>query len=216
MINNFDLLINECDLIIKEQTPTLKLYNENVKMAKILEQRFDKLKVLNLRDYFNFSKHINYLSSSTTICSLDLAVNLKNLVKSESDWEKIFFIKNSFLLIFEVVNRLDVKKHSHVYNKIKTYFPEMIPLCEDFNEQLLDFRTSEDFKIIKKVRNNIAAHIEKKFENYFEIIYSLDSNECAQIIGKFNPILFILIDILNKIQLLINVKNDVIINKLTE
>ena len=50
----------------------------------------------NIHKESNLKRTINY-SSYIAISFLELSVTLKNLVLAKTDWEKIFFIKNSYL-----------------------------------------------------------------------------------------------------------------------
>ena len=135
-MNNLEKLAKSCDLLIVESLEMLHVFEETIRVTKNLFERFESVKEEEVKNHFNFSKHLTYLNSYLTITIIDLAVNLKGLSNANSNWERIFFIKNAFLVIFESTNKLDVNKHAFIYQNIKKDYSEFIPKCESFNEKL--------------------------------------------------------------------------------
>lgn len=151
----------------------------------------------------------NNYNGYITIAILDLSVNLKNLIVAKTDWERIFFIKNSYLIIHETIIRLNPpdEKKSAIQMTIESGYPD---LQESYNELLSDldtFKTSPDYKKIELTRHYTAGHIEKSLKRYYDTVQKLDGEEAANFISLFlkilNKALFLTRDyavLANKIQ----------------
>ncbi|MDY3548960.1 hypothetical protein PG291_10130 [Riemerella anatipestifer] len=161
-----------------------KIYSE-------ISQEYSKDDEENIKDFFT----LNDISSLITICHLDLITNSKNLYLAESDWEKIFFIKNTFLVIYETINSFH--KHGKFLNSKSKQNKITEELHTKANEMLKAFK--KDFKYdshINKIRNKISGHINENFEEYYDEIIKFDAEKTAlmtlaffKIIGSFQELL---------------------------
>lgn len=187
-MNNFDKLRIECDKNIETYTKHLfyivKLLNLHRKGIDILEKDDNEL--------INIKKGLNY-TGSIIIATLDLSVIIKNLISASSDWEKVFFIKNLYLIIHETLKNIKPDKNgslSVIEENIKSYnLKDLKPRLEQCKENIEDFIKSKEYSHIKTVRNEIAAHMTKKINEYYDIILKLDGEQAGQIAVKFNSIL---------------------------
>ncbi|SIT04307.1 hypothetical protein SAMN05421789_1227 [Kaistella chaponensis] len=186
-MDNFERLIKSCDenLIFYSQKlsqvrTTLKLYDE---VINLLETESNEL--INLKRSIVFAGHL-------TIPFLELSVTLKNLIIAKTDWEKIFFIKNSYLIIFESLKIIRPEKNCSTIleesinsNNLKDLKTDL----EKCNGEITNFRNTDDFKLIENVRHYTAGHIDKNLKLYYDTIINLDGEKSAQIVGKFMQIL---------------------------
>jgi len=145
-----------------------KIYNEISPLYKSNEEH---------KNLVDFNK-LNDISSLITICHLDLVTNSKNLYVTKSNWEKIFFIKNIFLVIYETIN--SYHKNSK-FLKDKSENSELVlSLFLNSNILLRDFKTNYKYDThINKIRNKISGHINDNFEEYYDEIINFDAEKTA-------------------------------------
>lgn len=105
-------------------------------------------------------------------------MNKKNLYLAKSDWEKIFFIKNTFLVIYENINsyhrngKFLIEKSNEIENAIL--------LLANANKLLKDFKNKYRYDThINKIRNSISGHINDNFEEYYDEILNFNGEETA-------------------------------------
>jgi hypothetical protein len=189
-MNGFDKLIDECNKNIVFYTNHLESLRKNVALQE------EAKKLLNAigpkQDYGDFAEmeQFNNYNGYITISTLDLSVNLLNLIKAQTDWEKIFFIKNSYLIIHETINNLKPSKEkSQIQTIIKSSYPELEKDLEDLFQDIDNFKSSADYKKIENTRHYTAGHIEKSLRRYFDTVQKLDGEEAAMFISEFLKIL---------------------------
>ena len=197
-MDNFEKLIESCDENLKfyskkltEVRTTLKLYDE---VIKLLETESNDL--INLKRSIVFAGHL-------LIPFLELSVTLKNLVNAKTDWEKIFFIKNSYLTIFESLKIIRPEKNCTTIldeNINSKNLKELKPELEKCNGKITNFRNSEDYELIESVRHYTAGHIDKNFKLYYDTIISLDGEKSGQIVSKFMEILSDVLTLSQKVE----------------
>jgi hypothetical protein len=189
-MNGFDKLIEECNKNIVFYTNHLESLRKNIALQE------EAKKLLNAigpkQDYGDFAEmeQFNNYNGYITISTLDLSVNLLNLIKAQTDWEKIFFIKNSYLIIHETIKKLKPSKEkSQIQEIIKSSYPELEKGLEDLFQDIDNFKSSVDYKKIENTRHNTAGHIEKSLKRYFDTVQKLDGEEAANFISEFLKIL---------------------------
>lgn len=186
----YDNLLEECNKSLVFYTNHIETLRENIDIqekAKSLLLEFNPDS--DLSDFEEIEKFNNY-NGYVTIATLDLAVNLKNLINAKLDWEKAFFIKNSYLIIHETSKKLKpFKGKSFVQNIIENKYPELTEDLKDLLTQIDSFRNSNNYLKILSTRHNIAGHIEDSLKLYFDIVKNLDGEEAAQLISIFLNIL---------------------------
>lgn len=102
---NFDLK-TEAEESIKFFTTHLEKLRKFKEITKIAETTFTKISTeIELSDLNSLGELID-LSSLITISHLDLIIANQAIYYSKSDWEKIYFIKNIYLTIFEIIQKL--------------------------------------------------------------------------------------------------------------
>lgn len=194
-MDNFEKLVKSCD-------ENFTFYTEKLKHSRITLAIYDEFIELlgeESNDLINLKRSINY-SGYITISFLELSVTLKNLILAKTDWEKIFFIKNSFLTIHETLKLLRPEKNCTTILEENINSNNLNDLKEDLskcNAKITNFRNSESYEILENVRHYAAGHINPSLKKYYDTVYKLDGEKAGLITQKF---LEILSDILNLSQ----------------
>lgn len=206
VINNTISKIKQKYMISDSYKDLIKACNENIiYFANYLKTI--RLQVANREKYIfdcNDLKQVEFNKLNDTkglivISLLDLCVSCKNLCLSETDWEKAYFIKNSFLTIYETQKKLQPKNgKTYFQQQIKSNRKELIPKFSKVEESLNLFIANSGYKKIEMVRNTIAAHMDKKFKKYFDTVCDLNGEEAALIIIDYLQILKSLLQITQK------------------
>ncbi|MCC9043300.1 hypothetical protein LNQ81_11520 [Myroides sp. M-43] len=189
-MTGYDRLFEECENSIDFYTNHLISLRKNIVLQ---EKAITMLLRLNpetdLSDFNELEKFNNY-NGYITIAMLDLAVNLKNLIKSKTEWEKAFFIKNSFLIIHETTKKLKpFKGKSFVQITVENKYKELNDVLKNLYNEIDDFRNAPTYNKISKTRHSIAGHIEESLKSYYDTVKELDGEEAGNLISKFMNIL---------------------------
>lgn len=136
---------------------------------------------MNLFTFYKFQTFI-------VITQLDLAINTKNLIQSQNRWEQLFFIRNSFLVIHEIFNKIKIRNKKSFYETIfDSKYPSLKP---DFNTLLTSIENfNHAYPHISKIRNRAASHYENSFEKFYNSIIDVEIEETVLIIIDFYKII---------------------------
>lgn len=189
-MNGSEKLLNECDKNIIFYTKHLENLRRNTALLEEARDFFNKL--IPKQDFSDFieMEQFNTYNGYVTIATLDLSVNLKNLIIAKTDWEQIFFIKNSYLIIHETINKLKpIKEKSVIQTIIESNYPGLKESLENLFNDIDTFKKATDYKKIENTRHYTAGHIEKSLKLYFDTIQKLDGAEAANFISEFLLIL---------------------------
>lgn len=186
----FEKLLEECDKNISFYTSYLEKLRKGIGLLDDAKAFLNKTPAkTDFKDFTEIEQFTNYVGYFT-IAILDLSVNLKNLIKAKTDWEKIFFIKNSYLIIHETINNLKPSKgKSFVELTIEKHYPDLKESLKGLLEDIEYFKKATDYKKIETARHNTAGHIQKSLKKYFDTIHSLDGKEAGSFINQFLKIL---------------------------
>lgn len=189
-MTGYDRLFEECEKSIDFYTKHLIRLRKNIELQ---EKAITMLLRLNpetdLSD-FNELEEFNNYNGYITIAMLDLAVNLKNLIKSKTEWEKAFFIKNSFLIIHESTKKLKpFKGKSFIQITVENKYKELNDVLKNLYNEIDDFRNASTYNKISKTRHSIAGHIEESLKSYYDTVIELDGEEAGNLISEFMIIL---------------------------
>lgn len=125
-----------------------------------------------------------YFNSLITIAKLDLAISSKNLKKSTKKWEIIYFIKNSYLTIYETLERL--KSHKKLLYNLTNSNNEFREFYKKLDIETKDFiKNYESETKINLIRNKTVGHIDKDFKLYYDELTKLKKTETIEIIDVF-------------------------------
>lgn len=208
-MDGFKKLLYQCDKNIDFYTKHLENLRQNITLQEEAKRLLNRMPFK--QDYTDFKEMalFNNYNGYITIATLDLSVNLKNLVVAKTDWEKIFFIKNSYLIIHETIIRLNPadEKKSAIQMIIESSYPDLKESFKELLNDLVTFKNALDYKKIENTRHYTAGHIEKSLKRYYDTVQKLDGEEAANFISQFlkilNKALFLTRDyavLANKIQ----------------
>lgn len=168
------------------------LFEQNVTMLTVSEKLLETYGNLNVFEQNNHFINYAYIFTNAT---LDLAITTKNLDLSNYKSEERFFIKSSFLIVYEMINTYN--KFQIEFRSLSKKYPKMKEPLNELNLELKKFkRTYKIDNEVSKIRNKTIAHIDKNAIEYHKIISSFDKNqtiymsmEFLKIMGNINPIL---------------------------
>lgn len=183
---SFDELI---DGNLAEYTSHLAFLRFMIETSQKADKEFDKLIPQNNDCAFEEIIHLHSFGSLLTISLLDLLVISKHLQHSRQDWEKIYFLKQAYLIIYETIDTY--KAHNKILNDyFKGRFSELKSDYLEIQEELKTFRKNFSYESkIKNIRNNIAGHIEKNFSKYYDTLLILKNMNGINAINSFINIL---------------------------
>jgi hypothetical protein len=151
-----------------------------------------------LKIYKEMFSYIN-LNGYLVISLLDLYTNLKHLILSENEWEKIFFIKNSYLVIHETTKNLVLSKSQKVIEKsIEENFPSLSRDFRNISTKIKEFKNTEEYKKIEITRHHIAGHIIENIKTYYDNGKELTIENALTNIDYFFDIISDYINFINK------------------
>jgi hypothetical protein len=137
-------------------------------------------------------KHIKYLCFFTS-CFLDIASSLRGLVDCETDWERKFYFKNGFVVIYESLKTFG-KHQNEIRNLISRDFNELEPRFLNITLKLKELKKEHKYDtLITKFRNKAGAHYDENFAEYFEHLRSIDKPISVKTVSDFSNFLMSLI-----------------------
>ncbi|WP_420571860.1 hypothetical protein [Kordia sp.] len=188
-MSNSNTIQDSLDKVIKLSEA---LFKQNVIMLtvseKLLEANGD-LTVFKQNNHF-----INYAYIFTN-ATLDLAIITKNLDAAKYPSEERFFIRSSYLIVYEMINTYN--KFQIEFRELAAKYPKMkIPL-DTLNLELKEYRRKHKIDSeASKIRNKTIAHLDKNAIEYHRLTESFDkkstiimSMEFLKIMRNITPIL---------------------------
>ncbi len=203
----FDKVIAQCEENILFYSKHLETLRGNI---GLLDEATSLIKEINqnasLKD-FEEMRHFSNYNGYVTIANLDISVNLKHLIEAKTDWERIFFIKNSFLIIHETINKLNPSNGKSIIElTIQKKYPTLSTTLKQLFDAIDHFKLTVDYSKIENNRHYTAGHIEKSFKKYYDTVSLLDGEEAAKFISIFIPIINMATDLTSKLVKLAYVK----------
>ena len=128
------------------------------------------------------------VNTGVVIALLDLAVIFKNLIKTESKWEEIYFVKQTYLSIYESLKTFSSfqKKLKDIFNSDTAKSPQFLKILK----QLRDFKKTYGYDThLALIRNKAAGHIDNDFVIYHTLVSDLEKERAIFIIRDLLPIL---------------------------
>ncbi|RNI25955.1 hypothetical protein [Rufibacter latericius] len=189
-MNGLEKLLDQCEKNIDFYTKHLDSLRRNIALQEEAKRLLNTINPE--QDYVDFKEmeQFNNYNGYITISTLDLSVNLMNLVKAKTDWEKIFFIKYSYLIIYETIDKLKpLKGKSGIQTIVESNYPDLEGSLKSLFQDIDAFKKATDYKKIENTRNYTAGHIEKSLKKYYDTAYKLDGEEAASFINQFLIIL---------------------------
>mgnify|MGYP001791290178 CR=1 FL=1 len=140
------------------------------------------------KEGFNFSleklNQLMYFNSLITIAKLDIAISSKFLKKSSEKWEIIHFIKNSYLTIYESLEKL--KTHKKLLHELTSVKDANKEFYKNLDIETKEFMKKYEFDTkINLIRNKTVGHIDKDFKLYYDELNKLKKSETIDMIDAF-------------------------------
>lgn len=135
-----------------------------------------------------FEIEIENLQYILVLAQLEISLTLKSIYYSKSEFEKIHIIKRGLHIIYETKISLD--KLNPTLKSIKNEFPgldiafrETIELIKQIKKQINSERR------IEEIRNNVSAHINANFLEYYNYLGRINLEEDLQLLIRFKLVL---------------------------
>lgn len=167
-------MIDESLLIFENQ------YDVSVKMMDVLEKSMvvfggisPGLGTEDLEELVS----INDLTAWISIVLSDISVISKSLLNAEGDWERLYFTRQSILLIFEGYK--SYKERNEVMNNLVTASESVIfqQRFSEINLQIKNHKRQLDYyNNLQDMRNGVAGHI-SDFKTYAVLISKMDTEK---------------------------------------
>ncbi|MCQ9634749.1 hypothetical protein MP477_07240 [Chryseobacterium sp. WG23] len=133
-------------------------------------------------EVFNQIQKINELSMLFIIANSDLSISLKNLHIVKNDSEKLFFLKNIFLTIHEVI--VVYSANGKLINSICKDDDQAMEACKTTAANLKKFKKDFNYdNYIIPLRNNISAHI--NIDSFYDETIQIDIEKTIEMILQF-------------------------------
>jgi len=143
-------------------------------------------------DYSDFDEVItmNSFNSLLTVSLLDLFVICKKLLTAENNWEKVFFLKQGYLTIYETIDTFNTH-NQHISKLINTTkYNSLKDLHLGISANLKQFKKDYSYQDnIKNIRHSVAGHIDKDFINYYDTLLKIEGDDKSEAILSFISIL---------------------------
>ncbi|WP_104736221.1 hypothetical protein [Hanstruepera ponticola] len=166
-----------------------KELNESYQLLGVLESGIIKGNTLVAESSIEqIIKHIKFICFFTS-CFLDIASSLRGLVDCETNWERKFYLKNGFVVIYESVKTFG-KHQREIRNLIMSDFPELEEKYKVITQNLKSLKKEHKYnKLIATFRNKAGAHYDENFEIYFENLNLIDKPISVKTLSDFSNFL---------------------------
>lgn len=195
-MNSFDKLMLSCEETILAHTEQIR----KIRSMLGIYDDFIKLVDKESNDLINIKREFSFIGQ-LIIPTLELSVILKNLVSAKTDWEKVFFIKHSYLIIFESLKLIKPDKGSNIIEETirKHNLRDLKKEWQKISNNIQWFKNNH-YKDIENVRHYTAAHVDKNFQKYYDTIYQLDGDVAGQIIKEYMDLLQSILDLSSRVM----------------
>lgn len=148
----------------------------------------------------HFETEIENLHSVITLAQLEISLVLKSLHFAKNETEEKHITKRGLLVIYETKIALD--KLNPTLKKIRNDFPELEIEFKDILDIIKQAkkRISSERRI-EEIRNNISAHINSNFLEYYQFLEKIDLEEDISLIVRMKLILNEINNFLLKVSL---------------
>ena len=122
------------------------------------------------------------------ISILDLALLVRQFYIAQHHWEKLYFSKQGYALIYETISKIN-QYNRNLYTSLSDRSATGLNQYKLIIDRIKLYKVTYDYEgIIKEVRNKVASHIED-FKVYYSIINSIDTNKSLLVMTEFVHIL---------------------------
>jgi len=136
----------------------------------------------------DFEVQIENLQSILVLAQLEISLVLKSIYYSKSEIEKKHIIKRGLLILYESKMTLDklnptLKLIKEKYPELEIEFKDIIDIIKQFKKRI------HKEERIADIRNNISAHINPIFLEYYKYLNKIYLEEDLDLLIRFKLIL---------------------------
>jgi len=134
------------------------------------------------KEIFDGIQEINELAMLLIVANSDLAISLKHLHLVTTDSEKLYFLKNVFLTIHEVIVAYSAK--GKLINNLCNNSDEAREIYKMTAANLKKFKKDFNYEsYIIPIRNNVSAHI--NIDAFYDETIELDTEKAIEMIRQY-------------------------------
>lgn len=142
----------------------------------------------------SIKRHVKYLCFFIS-CFLDHLTTLKSLNDSETHWDRMFYLKNGMVSIYETIKTYN-KHQKELRELISTNYKDFESKFTAINLKLKEFKKIFEYDTkISKFRNKAGAHYDENFIEYYNSLRSIDKPDNLKAIWLFSNFLMALISL---------------------
>lgn len=172
---------------------------DQLKQIKDLKANKPQQFILSLLDE---SEEITQMLGYANVCILDMSVIGGSFGKAVRTWEKIFYVKTFYLLVYESLETWKyhggkMSKLIKQYTSLENEFKSLTQLIKDFKKEIKYDDT------VYKARHRGAAHISKEFLSYIEAVSNFNMKTIEKGIIDYMDVLLPMQTLMYKLQHLI-------------
>lgn len=170
---------------IKHLIEHLEFMNGIINSYSIVNDIFKKNNIDLAKD---FETEIENLQSVLILAQLEISLVLKSIHYSKSEAEEKHLIKRGILILYE--SKVTLDKLNPTLKLIKKEYPELETQFKSIIEIIKQFKKRINYeKRIVEIRNNISAHINPNFLEYYNYLNKIDLKEDLHLLIRFKLIL---------------------------
>lgn len=161
-----------------------KNINNQISTLEIIVEGLYKLKKDNspiFYEIFNLAALIN-------ISSIDYIITLKNLYFAENDWDRRYYIRQGYLIVFEFFKTYYSNNKSFSIIRDSINESSLLDVEKEISIDLRIFKRANE-NILEKIRNSTIAHREKNALFQIDLIEKLNYSESISILLSFYDII---------------------------
>lgn len=156
--------------------------NQLTKVLELFPNPEDQIDLNNLYSQLKFNSLI-------TISFLDLSVVGRDIILAQKPWDRLFYAKQCYLIIYETINTFH-KHKKELFRLVKLTTPKLQEELKEINLELKEFKNEYKYESeMNNIRNCIAGHIDEDFENYYNTLRTIDIEKTGKLLGAFLKII---------------------------
>lgn len=195
MLDQFEISLTHCKEQIELYNLRIQNYNKEIVNcknhinpdinAKTILFRAEKEKLKHQKLVFEENMLIWKISGYITLISIDVKTMQKGLYSSQSEWDKRFYARQAYVIMYDAPNRIstlleNLSKLKGV-NVFKSRLQCFINLLKEFNVQ--------NYKYINEVRSNTVGHKDENVLKQIDIIKNINWSNTIELTMKFEYVI---------------------------
>lgn len=182
IIEGIDKKLVEDTLLLERARRSVALHNQFLEFLQKIVPNYPFAE-------FNELAVLNDFHSYTLFSLLDLYVTIKGILSAKTDWERIFFIKHGYLVVFESLDTYYL--HNTELNKlISGNYPSIREKFKVIAAEIKTYTIKHGYREeMAAMRNSIIAHIGTAFEDYYDRVLQLTGDKGIDAVLSFMVIL---------------------------